>query len=517
MSTAAAVSSSPLGIDEIKGSVEPRLFPPPLRELTPATSYGFDVITFASEVLRTPLDPWQRWVVIHAGELLPDGRPRFKKVLLIVARQNGKSFLLLVLTLFWLFVEQWPLVVGQHSTLSKAKGVWIDAQKTARATPELAAEFGTLRLDNNDPHWMTAFGSKYMIEAANEKGGRGGSIDRFVVDELRLQQNWRAFNAIKPTLNARPYGQGWWITNMGDQRSVVLLSLRKTGEANIRAAELGMELDDPELCLLEYSAPTGSDMLDPVALAMANPNANHRVSMRSLLADARSAIESGDQEQISGFKTEIMCMYVPAMDPAVSPEGWKLGEKPGVLDTMRNRLALVPELSPDRLHASVSVAALLDTGQVRVEVLHSWAGPNAAKALRSALPGWVRKVRPRKVGWLPGGGAAALAAEMKFGPGIDVEEIRGEVNAVCMGFAEMVAAGDILHSGQELLTKQVTGSMKLWSGDTWRFSRKGEGHCDTAYGVAAAAHLARTMPPKPTMTGLILTPKGDGDRERGGS
>lgn len=503
MSTEHAVSM-PVSIDDIRGSTEPRLFPAPLRELTPETSYGFAVITFARDVLRTPLDPWQEFVVIHAGELLPDGRPRFKKVLLIVARQNGKSFLLLVLTLFWLFVEQWRLVVGQHSTLSKAKGVWIDAQDVARSVPELAAEFGYVRPGNNDPHWMTAFGSKYMIEAANEKGGRGGSIDRFVVDELRLQKNWRGYDAIKPTLNARPYGQGWWITNMGDQTAVVLLALRKTGEANIVAGALSEELKDPGLCLLEYSAPPGSDMLDPVALAMANPNANRRVMMRELLADAQSAIESGDQEQISGFKTEIMCMYVAAMDPAVSPEGWALGEKPGVLDNVRTRLALVPELSPDRLHSSISVAALMENGQVRVEVLTSWSGPNAAKALRSALPGWVRKVKPRKVGWLPAGGAAALAAEMQFGPGVEVEEIRGDVSAVCMGFAEMVAAGDVLHSGQELLTKQVTGSMKLWRGDTWRFSRKGEGHCDTAYGVAAAAHLARTMPPSRGSVRFIL-------------
>jgi hypothetical protein len=91
-----------------RGAVEPRIFPAPLRELTPDTSFGFDVIDFARDVLGTPLDPWERWLVIHAGELLPDGRPRFRTVLAIVARQNGKSFLMRVLILYWMFVERSP-------------------------------------------------------------------------------------------------------------------------------------------------------------------------------------------------------------------------------------------------------------------------------------------------------------------------------------------------------------------------------------------------------------------------
>src|SRR3546814_149132 len=92
------------------GRTEPRLWTPPLRELTPETSYGYDVIDFARDVLGEPLDPWEEWLVTHAGELLDDGRPRFRTVLAIVARQQGKSHVLRVLILFWLFVEQQRLV-----------------------------------------------------------------------------------------------------------------------------------------------------------------------------------------------------------------------------------------------------------------------------------------------------------------------------------------------------------------------------------------------------------------------
>ena len=72
----------------LEGSEVPRLFTPPLRELTPATSLGFAADKFASDVLGIDLLPWQRWLLIHALELLEDGRPRFRTVLLLVARRR---------------------------------------------------------------------------------------------------------------------------------------------------------------------------------------------------------------------------------------------------------------------------------------------------------------------------------------------------------------------------------------------------------------------------------------------
>src|ERR1041384_5823800 len=100
-----AVEQERVDPGSVLGSVTPRLFPAPLITgppddcpcgrcaLTPETTYGFAVIVFARDVLKMPLDPWQEFLVIHAGELLADNRPRFKKILLIVARQNGKTTL----------------------------------------------------------------------------------------------------------------------------------------------------------------------------------------------------------------------------------------------------------------------------------------------------------------------------------------------------------------------------------------------------------------------------------------
>ena len=105
-----------------KGNPEPRIFTPPLGELTPETSLGFEAIEFCERFLRIELRPWQKFVLIHGLELDPrtvPGRPefdpetpkqrlydyRFRQVLVLVARQNGKTVVMDVLGLWRLFAD----------------------------------------------------------------------------------------------------------------------------------------------------------------------------------------------------------------------------------------------------------------------------------------------------------------------------------------------------------------------------------------------------------------------------
>lgn len=483
------------------GRVEPRIRTEPLRELTPATSYGYAVIDFAQDVLRMPLDPWQRWLVIHAGELLPDGRPRFRKLLVIVARQNGKTHLLCVLTLFWLYVEQWAMILGQSTSLATAKESWEKAQEIALANPWLSAEMGVVRRDNNDPHWRVAAGGKYKIAAANRKGGRGLSVDRLVVDEVREHRDWVAYNAAMPTMNARPYGQAWLISNQGDEQSVVLDSLRDAGISGV----------DDELGLFEWSAPDGAAMTDPEAIRCANPNVGRRLNLKSLLNDAARAQEKGGLEA-TGFRTEILCQRVRALDAAIDPVAWANGLLEGRLADLRDNLSFCLDVSPDMQHVTLVGAAALPDGRYRVEIIRVWEGARAVVEVKRALPALIARARPRAFGWLPGGPAAALAAGLaeRKGrtswppPGVVAVEVRGEVSAACMGFSAMVSGGQVVHSGEPLLDMHVTGAEKLHREDVWRFSRKGQGHCDAAYAAAGALQLAQSLPKPQGKPRLIL-------------
>jgi hypothetical protein len=285
---------------------------------------------------------------------------------------------------------------------------------------------------------------------------------------------------------------------MGDDRSIVLNELR---DAALTFIETGV--GDPRLGIFEWSAPPGADPQDPQALAQANPEYGRHLDPDVLLGAAARAVNKGG-EALTSFKTERMCIHVKMLDPAVDPGAWRRGLEPGDLAGARSRVALCLDVAPDGLHATLSAAAVLADDRVRVEVAAAWDGTGALERMRTDLPDLLTRIRPQAFGWFPTGPAAAVFADLavKKGhkragwppPGVKVQEIRAEVPAVCMGFAEQVTAGRILHSGDPLQDAHIGGAERLNRGDGWVFSRRGEGHVDAAYATAGAVHLARTLP-----------------------
>lgn len=515
------------------GSTLPRLYTPPLIEgppgpcgcgcaLTEATSDGFSVERFA-DWLDLPLDPWERWAVIHGLELLPDGRPRFRKLLLIVARQNGKTHLLVVLSLWWLFVAQVALVLGTSTNLDYAKESWEKAVDIVESVDELAELLpkNAIRRSNGEQtftighrrkvrdRWRT-FKSRYKIAAANRRGGRSLTVHRLILDELREHHKWDSWNAAYNAMNAVWDAQAWAITNQGDAKAIVLDSLRD--EAIDPETDEVRPLDerDPRLGVFEWSAPVGTRADDPQGLAQANPNLGRRIELADLVADARRAMRKGGEE-LATFLTEILCMRVPSLDPALDVEQWRRPADeggcllPGSLDDARSRVVLVFDVSRDGKHATLYAAAVLDDDRVRVDPVAAW---DSIAAMRRELPGWVRRIKPRAVGWFPTGPAAAVGASMatqrNWPPaGVAFEALSTDAAAVCMGFSELVDAGDVVQSGDPLADSQVEQAERHWIGDRWVFTRRGSGHVDAVYAMAGAAHLARTLPPSPGRPRLV--------------
>jgi hypothetical protein len=472
----------------VTGRVEPRIYTQPLRELTPETSYGFAVIEFARVVLGEPLDPWQQWLVIHAGELLPDGRPRFRTVLVLVARQAGKTHALKVLGLYWQFVEMWPLILGMSTNLDYAREAWEKACIVAEGNEDLRPLVKNIRRANGEQTLETTDGCRYKIAASNRQGGRSLSIDRLIVDELREHHTWDAWSAATYATNARPHAQVFAITNQGDDKSVVLDSLHAAALAGT----------DVRLGLFEWSAPNDCDVEDPEAWAYANPNLGRRMDVDTISGPASRAKAAGGSEE-SKFRTEVLCQRVKLLDPAIPVPLWEACKDPSTMDDLRRRVALCVDVSPDSLHATVYAAAVLPDGRARVEVVKAWDGKDCTGQLRRELPGLIKRVKPRVLGWFPKGPAAAITADLAkrtgiLPPGTKVEPITGDTHAVCMGFAEQVSGRQIAHSDEPLLNAQVAGAERLKQGDQWRFTRSGSGHVDALYAAAGAVHLARTIP-----------------------
>lgn len=477
------------------GSPVPRLWTPPLRELTPETSYGFDVIDFARDVLEHPLDPWQEFAVIHGGELLPDGMPRFRHVLVIVARQNGKSEIPIVLGLFWMFVDEIPLILWTSTQLKYADEALTKAERVARRSPELSPLLPAKKWKRNllGSSYLEHGDSRFMDAAANEEGGRSLTVHRLIQDELRQHRDYSAWGAAVPAMSAVPDAQAWHLSNAGSDLSLVLNEQRDAALAAIEEGDTATRT-----CLMEWSCPEDADPEDLDALAQANPGLGHHGPTEAeLLGEARTAKRAGGLA-LAQFKTEKMCIRVRRMDPAIDPDKWRETTVEGDLSAVRSRVALCVDVSPDSRHATLAAAALVDGGKVRVEIVAAW---DDTERLRRELPALVARIRPQVLGWFPGGPAASLAADLAdrgartWPPqGVKVEAIKGDVTSACMGMAEQVLTGQVLHASDPLLDAHVGAAEKLRQGDAWRFSRRGEGQVDAAYAASGAVHLARTLP-----------------------
>lgn len=489
--------NTPDDVDAIIGVTEPRVATPPAVALEPATSYGYELIEFA-ELIGLPLDPWEQLAAIRLGELRPDGTPRWRIVLIIVARQNGKTTLARVWILWCLFWSRLGTVLGLNSDRGYARIQW--EITTALAQEHFAGEIADVRKTLNQEALITTYGTDYRIGAVNRRAGRSLTIAYLLADELREHLNWDAWTAAENAMNAVKGGQVLAITNMGDATSSVLNALRES-------ALTALEVDDTEsdICLLEWSAEPGAEIDDPVALAAANPNLGRRLDTRSILAKARRIKASGDAEQILKFRTEVLCQYVPLLDPAIDPEQWATaaGTLPDLAEH-RDRVALCLDVSLDGLHATLLAAAKIN-GVTYVDPVATWDGAEGVRRCALDLPDIARRVRPRAVGYWPNGPAAAIVADLeqpaaRWPRRVDLVALRAEQTAACMALPALIKTGELTHGDDPLINAHIGNTQRLRRGDGWVFQRQGAAPIDAAYALAGAVHLARTIkPPKPPL------------------
>ncbi len=443
--------------------------------------------------------------------MLPDGTERFRYRLILAARQNGKSEIVVGLVPYWMFVERVEGVLAASTKVPMAKKLWGKTRKVIKNCDlvKLLGKTWYREANGEVELWTperTARGepwdSHYAIDASNEEGGRSLTLNRLIIDELRHHYDYKAWGALVRTMGAVEGSHAWLLSNAGSDRSIVLNNLRDGAVEELPdGTEVARNDPDTNLFLAEWSSERGADPTDVHALGQANPNMNRRgQKSKDLVADAQLAVDAGG-EALTEYQTEVMCIRVKVLNPAVDPGAWSQCLDPGPI-TDRRRTAMVLDVSLDLLHATLYAAVVEASGRTRVDFVRDWAGPGCGDRAVAALPGLLADMRPAMMGWLPNGPAAALGAKLKdrgvpgWPPlGVTVEEIRGEVAAVCMGLAELVAAGKIAHSADPLLDAQVGAAEKLRRGDVWVFARAGEGHVDAVYAAAGAVHLARTMPP----------------------
>lgn len=375
---------------KLYGSEVPRVYTPPRRELTRETSKGFECIEFAEQVLDIQLFPWQKWLLIHALELNEDGTFRFRTVVLLVARQNGKSTLMQVLALWRMYMDAAKLTIGTAQNLDIAEEVWRGAVELAEGVPELADEIERIDKTNGKKALELSSGERYKVQAANRRGGRGLSADLVVLDELREHSSWDAWAAISKTTMARLFAQVWAVSNAGDASSIVLRFLRNMAHMalgnpdnleDVVVPELDAddEADADSTGLFEWSMAPGMSMWDRSGWQQSNPSMGHVPSLESAIA----AAVKGEPEGL--VRTEVFCQWLDTTADGPFPPGrWEKGVDKTA--SIEGRFAFCVDVSHDRKTAHIAVAGHNAEGILTVAVIATRSGTAWVKEWFSTIP-----------------------------------------------------------------------------------------------------------------------------------
>lgn len=356
----------------ILGKTEPRIWTRPLQELTEKTTLGYVFIKFC-ETIDVELLPWQKWLALHALEIITEGdkwKFRFRYVLVLISRQNGKTFFEVLLNIFFLFGLKSHLVLGTAQNLDTAVETFEDTVAQVEEIPELKELLLKVNRGTGKREMLLDTGDRYKVIAATRKA-RGLSSDLIMMDELREQTNWDAWGAISKTMMARPTAILFGLSNAGDVSSIVLRHLRYQAHAQLgdpdgiaKGHDLGGEEMDDSLGIFEWSAIPDCDINDREQWAQANPSLGYGFLTERALKSALST----DPEQI--FRTECLCQWVETLLPEPFPAGsWASGEDPASQIAPESELYYGIDLSSDRNWATIAVCGIRDDGNYHVEVI----------------------------------------------------------------------------------------------------------------------------------------------------
>jgi len=454
----------------LMGISTPRIHTP----LNDLPSRGGELIDLAAD-LGIELMDWQKFALINTHKIKPDGRWASPINCIVVARQNGKSFLQQIRILGGLFLWDEQLQIGSAHRLSTSLEQFRAMVQIIEANDSLAKQVKKIRWQHGGEEIETMKGTRFIVRAGGS-AARGVSRPSTIhLDELREMTDIESFASLRYTLMAASNPLVMAYTNAGDHSSVVLNDFRNRALARIAGA-------DDEIGYFEWSAPT--DEISVENARYSNPAMGitiHPDNIKSVLNDPADVV-----------MTEVLCRWVVAISSAVDATSWgNCMDKTVDLDPEKLTWLAV-DLSPDRKHASLVGAQKLGDENFVVKLLHTWSNELQLddKAIANDLADYARKYSTEYVLYSRKTSAAVAA---RLAPaGIAVFDMDSYYPQACDEMLSAINSGRLKHRGQSQLTEEMLSAVQLRRGDGgWVIGRRAsQAVVCGSVAVALATHFA---------------------------
>jgi hypothetical protein len=432
-------------------------------KLTDLPSKGQDMIDLATE-LGINLMEWQRFVCIHGHKVREDGRWAHSELGLIMARQQGKSTLMMLRILTGMFVWGEGLQLASAHRLTTSLETFRQIVGLIETHPKLEKEVKKIRWQHGAEE-IELFGNRRFVVKAANNAARGLSKPETIhLDELREYKDEDAWSSMRYSMMAAKNPQVWVYSSAGDQHSVILNKLRERALASATT-------NDP-IGWFEWSAEPDAPILLPSgeinwsAFAQANPSLGitiHPDNLKAVINDPPDIV-----------RTEVLAQWVDTINSAIDAQKWGLCQtEPIPLDPEKETWFGL-DLSPDRKFGALVATQKLSGERFNLVLLHTWSNDYSINDLAVAndIAPYVRKYNVQTVAYSK---RTAQAVASRLVPaGIPITDMDGAIYAEsCDRWLGAINSHRLQHGGQDELTQQTLSAAKLPYGDgSWIIGRR---------------------------------------------
>ena len=469
------------------GSPTPRIHTP----LNDLPSRGFDLIDLAAQILPDGLMPWQKFALEHTHKYKPDGRWATPTNCVVVARQNGKSFLQQIRILGGLFLWDEPLQIGSAHRLATSLEQFRQLVNLIESSEMLSKRVQRIRWSHGSEEievkGTTGQINRFIVKAGGS-AARGVSAPSAIhLDELREMKDLESYASLRYTLMAAKNPMIMSYTNAGDSHSVVLNAFRERGLAAAAGA-------NDDIGYFEWSAPTDDIQLESNWLA-ANPAIGHTINIDNI-----QAVLNDPPEVV---QTEVLCRWVQTISSIIGANEWNNCHDESVDLDPEKLTWLALDISPDRKFCALVGAQKLGDERFVVKLLHTW--ENSVQLDDREIANEAAKYcRKYPLEYLLYSRRTSGAVAARFQPaGIPIFDMDSVYPQSCDELLGAINSGRLRHRGQSDLTKQILSAVQLKRGDGgWVIGRRAS---QAAVCAAVATALVTHFATRPEMDFDIMT------------